>query len=129
MIKQKRALAEEDTQRKQKQTRVGGKLMRREKSRGEGELMVSLSEVWSKEWGLLKTLLARFLILICTLCIFSVLFYLPLPAKGSSNIFLGESEAHLSGKQKLKSFANLLGDKIRGLYLFQIQRKNTTAFN
>lgn len=73
MIKRKRALAEEDTQRKQKQTRVGGKLMRREKSRGEGELMVSLSEVWSKEWGLLKTLLARFLILICTLCIFSVL--------------------------------------------------------
>ena len=72
MIKQKRALAEEDTQRKQKQTRVGGKLMRRETSRGEGELMVSLNEVLSKEWGLLKILSTRFLILICTLCIFSV---------------------------------------------------------
>ena len=73
MIKQKRALAEEETQRKQKKTRVGGKLRRREKLRGESELMVSVNEVWSKEWGFLKTLSARFLILICTLCIFSVL--------------------------------------------------------
>ena len=39
MIKQKRALAEEETQRKQKKTRVGGKLMRREKLRGESELI------------------------------------------------------------------------------------------
>ena len=54
-IKQKRALAGEETQRKPKK-RVGGKLTRREKLKGESELMAFLSEVWSKEWGLLKTL-------------------------------------------------------------------------
>lgn len=39
-------------QRKQKKARVGGKLIKREKLRGESELMVSLREARSKEAGL-----------------------------------------------------------------------------
>ena len=41
-------------QRKQKKARVGGKLIKREKLRGESELMVSLGEAWSKEAGLIE---------------------------------------------------------------------------